>query len=346
MSYLIALIPFIVTLITVIAVLYGANWVLLRRHVELGSERLFPRQLAMLGLTIAGIVIIAMALPVNPSTRNQVIAFLGLVVSGTFAFSSTTIFANLLAGVMLRITKPFRAGDFVEVENIFGRVSERGLLDTEVQTETRQLISVPNTFLITRPVSVIRSSGTIVSASLSLGYDVHHSRISGHLKEAAIAAGLEEPFVHVTELGNFAVSYRVSGLLKDVKSFLTAKSQLHCCVLDALHSVGIEIVSPNFMNQRPLKDDVLVIPKRMRARLEKDQSTAAEAIVFDKAEEAERRELEQNRLIQLIQSLEASLKTTADEARAAIEEKIKRARENLEKLEKSPPASNHQEKET
>ena len=115
MSYLIALIPFIVTLITVIAVLYGANWVLLRRHVELGSERLFPRQLAMLGLTIAGIVIIAMALPVNPSTRNQVIAFLGLVVSGTFAFSSTTIFANLLAGVMLPITKPFRAGHFVQV---------------------------------------------------------------------------------------------------------------------------------------------------------------------------------------------------------------------------------------
>ena len=343
MSYLLALIPLIVTLIAVIAGLYGANWVLLRRHAELGSERLFPRQLAMLGLTISGVVIIAMALPVNPSTRNQVIAFLGLVVSGTFAFSSTTIFANLLAGVMLRITKPFRAGDFVEVDTIFGRVSERGRLDTEVQTETRQLISVPNTYLITRPVSVIRSSGTIVSANLSLGYDVHYSRISEHLKKAAIAAGLEEPFVHVTELGNFAVSYRISGLLKDVKSFLTAKSQLHCCVLDSLHSVGIEIVSPNFMNQRPLKDDVLVIPKRMRAKLAQEQEKAAEAIVFDKAEQAEKRELEQNRLIQQIHSLEASLRSAADDAKASIEEQIKRARENLANLEKAPHENKQQE---
>ncbi|MEX0330215.1 MAG: mechanosensitive ion channel domain-containing protein [Puniceicoccaceae bacterium] len=338
MSYVIALIPFAITLILVIAFLYGANWVLLRRHAELGSERLFPRQLAMLGLTIAGIVVIAMALPVNPSTRNQVIAFLGLVVSGTFAFSSTTIFANLLAGVMLRITKPFRAGDFVEVEDIFGRVSERGLLDTEVQTETRQLISIPNTFLITRPVSVIRSSGTIVSANLSLGYDVHHSRISDHLKEAALTAGLEEPFVHIIELGDFSVSYRVSGLLTDVKSFLTAKSLLHACVLDSLHSAGIEIVSPNFMNQRPLKDGTLVIPRRMQAKLdEKKDETAAEAIVFDKAEEAEQRELKQNQLIQTIQTLEESLKTAVEETKAAIQQKIQAAREQLAELEKAPP---------
>ena len=330
-----AIIPFIITLIAVTAFLYGANWLLLKRHPELGNERMFPRQLGMLALTIAGIVVIAMALPVNPSTRNQVIAFLGLVVSGTFAFSSTTIFANLLAGVMLRITKPFRAGDFVEVENIFGRVSERGLLDTEVQTETRQLISIPNTFLITHPVSVIRSSGTIVSANLSLGYDVHHSRISEHLKEAAITAGLEEPFVHVTELGNFAVSYRINGLLKDVKSLLTAKSHLHCCVLDALHSVGIEIVSPNFMNQRPMKDGVLVIPNRMRAKLA-EEVVAAEKIVFDKAEEAERREMKLNRMMQEIRSLEESLKTVASEHRTSLEEKIKRAREALAELENSP----------
>ncbi|MEX0325010.1 MAG: mechanosensitive ion channel domain-containing protein [Puniceicoccaceae bacterium] len=336
MSYVIALIPFTITLILVIAFLYGANWVLLRRHAELGSERLFPRQLAMLGLTIAGIVVIAMALPVNPSTRNQVIAFLGLVVSGTFAFSSTTIFANLLAGVMLRITKPFRAGDFVEVEDIFGRVSERGLLDTEVQTETRQLISVPNTFLITRPVSVIRTSGTIVSANLSLGYDVHHSRISDHLKEAALTAGLEEPFVHIIELGDFSVSYRVSGLLTDVKSFLTAKSQLHCCVLDSLHSAGIEIVSPNFMNQRPLKDGTLVIPKRMQAKLqEKSEETSAEAIVFDKADEAEKRELKQNQLIQAIQRLEESLKTAVEGTKASIQQQIEAAREQLAELEKA-----------
>lgn len=335
MNMILALIPVLVTIVAVAAFLYGAHWILLQRHPELGNERRFPRQLAMLGLTIAGIVVIAMALPVNPSTRNQVIAFLGLVVSGTFAFSSTTIFANLLAGVMLRITRPFRAGDFIEVDTVFGRVSERGLLDTEVQTETRQLISIPNTFLITHPVSVIRNSGTIVSATITLGYDVHHSRISGHLKEAALAAGLEEPFVHVVELGNFSVGYRVNGLLKDVKSLLTAKSQLHEAVLDSLHSAGIEIVSPNFMNQRPLKDGALVIPRRMRDRLEEDR-VAAEEIVFDKAEEAEKREFEHQRLAKELAEQEAALKTAGTEERAGLEAAIKRIRTAMVELEKAP----------
>ena len=99
--------PIVITLIAVWAFLYGAHWFLLKRHAELGNEKKFPRQLAMLSLSIAGIVVIAMALPVNPSTRNQVIAFVGLVVSATFAFSSTTIFANLMGGVMMRITRPF-----------------------------------------------------------------------------------------------------------------------------------------------------------------------------------------------------------------------------------------------
>jgi small-conductance mechanosensitive channel len=335
MSTLMAVSPVAITLVEVSAVLYGVNWFLLKRHPELGNEKRFPRQLIMLGLSIAGIVVIAMALPVNPSTRNQVIAFLGLVVSGTFAFSSTTIFANLLAGVMMRITRPFRAGDFIEVEDVFGRVSERGLLDTEVQTETRQLISIPNIFLISHPVSVIRNSGTIVSANITLGYDVHHSRISGHLKEAAIAAGLEDPFVHVTELGNFSVGYRINGLLKDVKSILTAKSHLHEAVLDHLHRAGIEIVSPGFMNQRPLKDGTLVIPKRMQKLLNEDE-VAAEKIVFDKAEEAERRELERVRLGEELKSLEEALKTATEDSKATIQEKITQTREAMIHVDESP----------
>jgi small conductance mechanosensitive channel len=163
----------------------GAHWLLFGRQRELGSEKKFTRQLILLALTIFGILAIAVSLPIGESTRNQVIAFIGLVVSGVLAFSSTTIFANLMAGIMMRITRPFRAGDFIRVDRFFGRVAERGFLDTEIQTESRDLIAIPNTFLINHPVSVIRSSGTFVSITISLGYDLHHSRIESLLLEAA-----------------------------------------------------------------------------------------------------------------------------------------------------------------
>ncbi len=327
MDTLTAFLPIAITLPLVCLFLWLANWLLLRRHADLGNERKFPRQLFMLGLTIAGIVAVAMALPTGVSTRNQVIAFLGLVVSGIFAFSSTTIFANLMGGVMMRITRPFRAGDYIQVKDVFGRVSERGLLDTEIQTETRQLIALPNTFLIHNPVSVIRSSGTIVSASLSLGYDVHHAILEPLLKEAALESGLEDPYVHIASLGDFSVTYKVNGMLLDVKSLLTSRSRLLTSILDTLHREGIEIVSPNFMNQRPLKEGMEFIPQTIQSSRQ-ELEAQAEELVFDKAEEAEKRELEQLRLQGEIESLEAKLKETQEEQnRANLESRLAAAKD-------------------
>ncbi|MGC9450642.1 MAG: mechanosensitive ion channel family protein [Oceanipulchritudo sp.] len=327
--------PLVLTLVLVLALLWTANWLLLGRRPDLGNEKKIFRQLLMILLTLLGIVAVAVALPVEESTRNQVIAFIGLVVSGILAFSSTTIFANLMAGVMMRITRPFRAGDFVKVREFFGRVSERGLLDTEIQTETRELIAIPNTYLITNPVSVIRSSGTIVSASLSLGYDVHHSRIEPLLVEAAQASGLEDPYVHITEIGNFAVTYRINGMLRDVKSLLTARSSLLRAVLDTLHREEIEIVSPTFMNQRQLGADRLFVPPPLVAT-SPESPTQAEQMVFDKAEEAEKRELERLRLEKEIEELEKSLKEAGEELKSGLEERLRLKKAQLESLDNPP----------
>ncbi|MBV1914786.1 MAG: mechanosensitive ion channel family protein, partial [Pseudomonadales bacterium] len=242
--------PLIVTSISVGIVLWLAHWRLIRNPGSYGKKSQFSNQLIMLGLTLVSIIAIALTLPVADSVRNQVVALIGLAISGVLAFSSSTIFANLMAGIMLRVTNPFHTGDFIQVADYFGRVSERGLLDTEIQSEQRELVAIPNTFLITNPVSVVRSSGTVVSANLSLGYDIHHAKIESLLKQAAENAGLEEPFVQLTELGDYAVTYKINGMLAEVKSLLTARSNLRREVLDVLHEGGVEIVSPSFMNQR------------------------------------------------------------------------------------------------
>jgi small conductance mechanosensitive channel len=242
------------------AILWGARWFLIGRHADLASERKFPRQIVLLGLTIVGLVIIVLSLPISESSRNRLIGLIGLLASGILAFSSTTVVANLMAGILLRVTRPFGIGDFIRVGDHFGRVSERGLFDTEIQSESRELVAIPNTFLISHPVTAIRSSGTVISLSLSLGYDVHHSRIEPLLVMAAQESGLQEPFVHILELGNYSVTYRISGILTEVKWLITARSNLARTVLDTLHGHGIEIMSPTYMNQRRLADDKKVVP--------------------------------------------------------------------------------------
>jgi len=73
---------------------------------------------------------------------------------------------------------------------------------------------------------------------------------------------------------------------KEIKTILSAQSRLNGAMLDALHDANIEIVSPNFMNQKPVGETIF-IPKKMRPLKEVTTEEAPENLIFDKAEEAE-----------------------------------------------------------
>lgn len=68
--------------------------------------------------------------------RNQVVM---LLLSAAIALSPTTVLGNAMAGIMPRAVRSLRMGDFVRTGEHFGRVAERGLFHTEIQTEDREL---------------------------------------------------------------------------------------------------------------------------------------------------------------------------------------------------------------
>ncbi|NBC23659.1 MAG: mechanosensitive ion channel [Gammaproteobacteria bacterium] len=320
-------VPALAAAAVVAVVLALGQWLLLSRK-PLGTEARLPRQLAMLALTVAGLLLIVLLLPMSDSTRGQVLSLVGIVLTGVIALSSTTFVANAMAGLMLRMVKSFRPGDFVSVGEEFGRVTERGLFHTEIQTEDRDLTTLPNLYLVKTPVTVVHYSGTMISTSLSLGYDVAHGRIEGLLKEAAEQSGLDEPFVHVRELGDFSVTYRVSGFLAEVRHLLTARSNLRRAVLDTLHGAGVEIVSPTFMNQRRIGEGVSIVPPDggTASREEKPAAGKPEDRIFDKAEEAGEREslrveLEQQQAAKT--ALETAIKEADDQEKPALERELK-----------------------
>ena len=330
-------VPLALALVIIIGGLVGLHYILLGRQSHLTSEQKLPRQVSLLVLMIIGLVVIAMTLPVSESTRNQVIALIGVLLSGVIAFSSTTIVGNLMAGLVLRVNKPFKVGDFIRVDELSGRVTELGLLDTEIQTETRELIAFSNTFMVNTPVRVTRASGAIVSVDLSLGYDLHHSVVEKHLLTAAANAELSEPFVQVITLGDYSVSYRVAGLLVEVKSMLSARSRLHKAVLDTLHQAGIEIVSPTFTNQRALSEGIQMIPQKeadvsVKKESAEGEEANPEAIVFDKAEEAEEQEKQREKLTKQIENIEAQLTNASGDEKNALKDKKADLEARLAKL--------------
>jgi len=276
--------PALGTIIIVVGVLAASNWLLKRRWQD-NPDAQFRFQLIMLALTFAGILAVIVALPINDDTRGQLLSLIGILLSAAIALSSTTFIGNIMAGIMLKVVKSARPGDFITVAELTGRITEMGLLHVEVQTEFRDLVTVPNLYMVTQPMQVVRASGTIITAEVSLGYDTPHADVSRILVDAATHAGLKDGFVHVRQLGDFSVTYRVAGLLEDVKSLISARSGLRESMLDALHAEGIEIVSPNFMNTRAISNEKVFIPELTRKK-KGQKPPQAEALAFDKAEEA------------------------------------------------------------
>ncbi|WP_299775816.1 mechanosensitive ion channel domain-containing protein [uncultured Pseudoteredinibacter sp.] len=224
-------------------------------------------------------------LPVSDSLQGNLLTMLGLLLTAIITLSSTTIAANAMAGLMIRSLENFKPGDFIQVNNHFGRVTEQDLFHIEIQTEDRDLLTLPNVYVAANPVKVVHASGTVVTAEVTLGYELDHHDIEKLLKQAAEDAGLSEPFVYVMDLGDFSVCYRVAGFLENVRTLLSARSKLRRHMLDKLHGADVEIVSPNFMNQRQVADQTFIPRPQYRPRLAEEK--APEAIVFDKAEKAQ-----------------------------------------------------------
>jgi len=267
------------------------NRIMTRRSAAVPGKDTFRRQLILAVLGTLLLLAIIVAAPLPESTRANLITLFGIALTATIALASTTLASNAMAGLMLRIVNNFKRGDYIRIDQFLGRVTEQGLFHTEIQNERSDLVTLPNLFVASTPVTVVRPSGTFISANLSLGYDVPHDEVEKHLVEAAESAGLLEPFIRILELGDFSVTYQISGRLSDTKKFLGGKTALHRAVLDTLHKNGVEIVSPNFMNQRQVTDAGKFIPKVKKRKTTKATDTVGpDTVVFDKADQVEKAE--------------------------------------------------------
>ncbi len=91
-------------------------------------------------LWILAFIIVANALGINTSSLVALVSVVGLALS----LSVQNILSNLFSGLTLLITKPFAAGDYVEVGGKAGLVKTLGLFYTQLDTLDNVAVSIPN----------------------------------------------------------------------------------------------------------------------------------------------------------------------------------------------------------
>ncbi len=317
-----------VVVIFIILLLLLNRWIF-NRMKSVGSAVTIIRRSIVFLISFIGTIVFILAFPIEAQMKGQILSFLAIIISAGIALSSTTLLGNLLAGFMNNSMNRFRNGDLIKINDLQGRVLRKSVFHVEIQLEDSNYVTIPNLFIATNPVKLTRKTSTVISTTVSLGYDVPRSKVEQALKEAALETGLSDPYVYITGLGDYSVTYKIHGFLKDTGKFFTTSSLLNAKVMDLLHKNMIEIVSPTFMNQRRV-DERQFIPEFHAEKKPLANEVSPEELVFDEAIKSEETEKKKDLLQKIInrkEELKSKIKETKDE------EEIKKHKLTIERLE-------------
>lgn len=317
------------SIVTTGLVLMYLHYSLTQRYMDHSRKRSLVQAI---GLLMAGLLtgfLSVVALPVADAMRDQILKIGGLVITGVVAFSSTSLIRDAAAGIALQVTTSYGRGDYIKTGDYFGRITEIGIFHTEIQTHERSLVHLANSRLMGEEFETFPASGPLLTVDVSLGYDNVRQDVEEALREAALVAGLSDPFVHIDALDDFTVQYAVSGVLKEGEELLSRRSDFRKVVMDTLHEHGIEILSPNYQTLRDTTQAGPAVPEVRR--YETGDDTDVEDVVFDKAIEAQ--ELDQ--LDQLQDQLQERIdrlheRDMDDELR---EQQVKELEEKIQRIE-------------
>ena len=139
-SLLSALLTLVICFIIIKIITAGVNKALGKSKKLDATLRGFVTSAIKAVLWVIALIIVANALGINTSSLVALVSVVGLALS----LSVQNILSNLFSGLTLLITKPFAAGDFVEVGGKTGLVKTVGLFYTQLDTLDNIAVSIPN----------------------------------------------------------------------------------------------------------------------------------------------------------------------------------------------------------
>jgi MscS family membrane protein len=154
--------------------------------------------------------------------------------------------SNMFAGFTLMLDRPFLTGDRVQLASgEIGDVQSIGMRATLIRTTEETLLVVPNSLLVkerlvnlSRPVRHLQAK---IEVNVPYGTDVRHVRqlLADSVQASSHVDRDRAPVVHVTRLGEFAITLQVVFWALDFSHVAPARSDGYEAVYGALAAAGI-----------------------------------------------------------------------------------------------------------
>ena len=281
-------IDYIPNLISIIVIWYATkSLVRLARYVALEIEREhlkltnFYPEWAMPTFNIVRFLLyafmVAMIYNYLPGSDSGVFQGISVFVGLIISLGSSTLIANLMAGLVITFMRPFRVGDRIRLNDTMGDIIEKTALVTRVKTPKNEIVTVPNSFVMSSLTTNYSSSaqeyGLIIHTDVTFGYEVPWQQVYQILIHAALDTPYIEaqpsPFVLQTKLDDWYVVYQINAYTRRPEHMAQIYSHLHQRIQDLAHEAGIEIMSPHFMGVR--QADQVFMPEEYFKRKEKGE---------------------------------------------------------------------------
>jgi small conductance mechanosensitive channel len=241
--------PKLVVAIVIVTVGYfAARWVsrpadnlFARLHMEVAVRQFLTR--VVYGLVM--MLFIIMALQNLGVELLPLIAGLGIAGAG-IALAMQGVLGNLMAGLTIIFTRPFKIGEYVSIVGEEGVVEDIGLFSTVLLHPDRSRVVLPNRKIVGE---VLHNYGTIRQLDLKVGvaYDTPLDSALAVVREVVTGNPRvlkePEPVIGVAMLADSSVDIAVRPWVQ-VSDFRAAGAEINQALVLALRSNGISIPFP------------------------------------------------------------------------------------------------------
>ncbi|MEJ2246909.1 MAG: mechanosensitive ion channel family protein [Acidobacteriota bacterium] len=197
---------------------------------------------------------IVIAYPYIPGSETAAFKGITILLGVILSFGSTSVVSNLLSGLFVIYRRGINVGDWIQINGQMGFVESITLLETQLRSSKNELISIPNTQLLSSELTNYtrqgKTDGILLHSSLGIGYDEPQQKIERMLLEAAGRThGLKTnpaPFVLRQALEDYSIVYEINAYAESVHSLPKLKSALHSNILNVFNENRVQIMTPSY----------------------------------------------------------------------------------------------------
>ncbi len=208
------------------------------------------------------------AFPYLPGATSPAFRGISIFVGLLLSLGSSSAVASAIAGVILTYMRSFLVGDWVQIGDTMGEVIERTLLVTRLLTPKAEVITIPNSTVMSGSVknysTEAKKAGVIFYTAVTISFDVPWRTVHQLLISAALTTEhvLQQPtpFVLQRSLDDFYVTYELNAYTDTPREVLNIYSNLHRNIQDKFNDAGVEICSPHFSSLRD--GNTIAIPEQ------------------------------------------------------------------------------------